>query len=192
MDNSGIPLNKQRPQTLIADVDLEAYSVLADIKSDIVNFVENGENLFICSKYTGNGKTSWALKLLLKYFDEIWAGNGFRVRGLFVNVPTLLLQLKNFSHPISEEYKRNLMEADLIVWDELASTSISNYDYGNLLMFIDSRVFNEKANIFTSNAVTSEELAKSIGSKLTSRIWNTSQIVEFKGKDRRHGSLANN
>jgi len=192
MDNSGIPLNKQRPQTLIADVDLEAYSILADIKSDIVNFVENGENLFICSKYTGNGKTSWALKLLLKYFDEIWAGNGFRVRGLFVNVPTLLLQLKNFSHPISEEYKRNLMEADLIVWDELASTSISNYDYGNLLMFIDSRVFNEKANIFTSNAVTSEELAKSIGSKLTSRIWNTSQIVEFKGKDRRHGSLANN
>lgn len=192
MDNSGIPLNKQRPQTLIADVDLEAYSILADIKSDIVSFVENGENLFICSKYTGNGKTSWALKLLLKYFDEIWAGNGFRVRGLFVNVPTLLLQLKNFSHPISEEYKRNLMEADLIVWDELASTSISNYDYGNLLMFIDSRVFNEKANIFTSNAVTSEELAKSIGSKLTSRIWNTSQIVEFKGKDRRHGSLANN
>ena len=187
MDNSGIPKNRQIPKSLIADIDLEPYSKLADIKDDIVNFVNNGENLFICSKYTGNGKTSWALKLLLKYFDEIWAGNGFRVRGVFVNVPTLLLQLKNFSHPLSEEYKHNLMEADLIVWDEIASTSISTYDYGNLLMFLDYRFSAEKSNIFTSNATTQEDIEKSVGAKLTSRIWNCSEIVEFRGKDRRHG-----
>ena len=187
MDNSGIPKNRQIPKSLVADIDLEPYSKLADIKADIVNFVNNGENLFICSKYTGNGKTSWALKLLLKYFDEIWAGNGFRVRGVFVNVPTLLLQLKNFNHPLSEEYKRNLMEADLVVWDEIASTSISTYDYGNLLMFLDYRFSAGKSNIFTSNATTQEDIEKSVGSKLTSRIWNCSDIVEFRGKDRRHG-----
>ena len=187
MDNSGVPKNRQIPQSLVADIDLEQYSRLADIKSDIVSFVENGDNLFICSKYTGNGKTSWALKLLLKYFDEIWAGNGFRVRGMFVNVPTLLLQLKNFSHPLSEEYKRNLMEADLVVWDEIASTSISTYDYGNLLMFLDARLSAGKSNIFTSNATTQDEIEKSVGTKLTSRIWNCSEIVEFRGKDRRHG-----
>lgn len=187
MDNSGIPKNRQIPKSLVADIDLEPYSKLADIKSDIVNFVSDGENLFICSKYTGNGKTSWALKLLLKYFDEIWAGNGFRVRGVFVNVPTLLLQLKNFSHPLSEEYKHNLMEADLVVWDEIASTSISTYDYGNLLMFLDYRFSSGKSNIFTSNATTPEDVEKSVGAKLTSRIWNCSEIVEFRGKDRRHG-----
>lgn len=187
MDNSGIPKNRQIPKSLVADIDLEPYSKLADIKADIVNFVNNGENLFICSKYTGNGKTSWALKLLLKYFDEIWAGNGFRVRGVFVNVPTLLLQLKNFNHPLSEEYKRNLMEADLVVWDEIASTSISTYDYGNLLMFLDYRFSAGKSNIFTSNATSQEDIEKSVGSKLTSRIWNCSEIIEFRGKDRRHG-----
>ena len=186
MDNSGIPVNKQVPQSLVADVDLEQYSKLASIKDDICDFVDSGQNLFICSKYTGNGKTSWALKLLLKYFDQIWAGNGFRVRGLFVNVPTLLLQLKNFSNPISEEYKKNLMEADLVVWDEIASTSISNYDYGNLLMFLDHRIFSDKANIFTSNAVTKEELEKNVGAKLASRIWNTSTLIEFNGRDRRN------
>lgn len=187
MDNSGIPKNRQIPKSLIADIDLEPYSKLADIKADIVKFVNNGENLFICSKYTGNGKTSWALKLLLKYFDEIWAGNGFRVRGVFVNVPTLLLQLKNFSHPLSEEYKHSLMEADLVVWDEIASTSISTYDYGNLLMFLDYRFSDGKSNIFTSNATTQEDIEKSVGAKLTSRIWNCSEIIEFRGKDRRHG-----
>lgn len=187
MDNSGIPKNQQIPKTLTADIDLEPYSKLAYIKADIVNFVKDGENLFICSKYTGNGKTSWALKLLLKYFDSIWAGNGFKVRGMFVNVPTLLLQLKNFSHPLSEEYKHNLIEADLIVWDEIASTSISTYDYGNLLMFLDYRFSAGKSNIFTSNATTQEDIEKSVGAKLTSRIWNCSEIIEFRGKDRRHG-----
>ena len=190
MDNSGIPKNRQYPQELVADVDLEPYTILADIKDDIVFFVENGQNVFICSRNTGNGKTSWAIKLLLRYFNEIWPGNGFRVRGLFVNVPTLLLQLKNFDNPLSDEYKKNLMEADLVVWDEIASSSISNYDYGNLLMFLDYRISAEKSNIFTSNAVSSAELEKNVGSKLASRIWNTSTIVEFKGKDRRHGSIA--
>lgn len=185
MDNSGIPVNRQYPQELVADVDLEPYSILADIKDDIVFFVENGQNVFICSKYTGNGKTSWSIKLLLKYFDNVWAGNGFKVRGLFVNVPTLLLQLKNFDNPISEEYKKQLMDVNLVVWDEIASTSISNYDYGNLLMFLDYRIASNKSNIFTSNVVTKSELEKNVGSKLASRIWNTSTIVEFKGKDRR-------
>lgn len=187
MDNSGVPAKKQYPEELVAGVDLEKYYKLADIKSNIVEFVEDGENLFICSKYTGNGKTSWALKLLLRYFDQIWAGNGFRVRGLFVNVPTLLLKLKNFNSPVSEEYKKHLMEADLVVWDEIASLQLSAYDYGNLLMFLDYRILSDKANIFTSNSTSIEDLEKHIGTKLASRIWNTSTIIEFNNKDRRNG-----
>lgn len=191
MDNSGIPITRQYPDELIADVDLEKYQMLSGIKSNILDFVKRGDNLYICSSYTGNGKTSWAIKLLLKYFDQIWPGNGFRVRGVFVNVPTLLLQLKNFSNPISEDFKANLMQADLVVWDELASTSISNYDLSNLLMFLDFRILNNKANIFTSNAVTLRELENNIGSKLASRVWNTSTIIEFKGKDKRNGIITN-
>ena len=186
MDNSGIPKNRQYPQELVADIDLAPYSQLAEIKSDIINFVNDGENLFICSKFTGNGKTSWSIKLLSKYFDSVWAGNGFKVRGLFVNVSTLLLQLKNFDNPLSEEYKRQLMEVDLVVWDEIASTNISNYDYGNLLMFLDYRIASQKSNIFTSNATTFSELEKNVGSKLASRIWNTRTVVQSNSKDRRH------
>lgn len=187
MDHSDIPKNKQYPQELIAGVDLNQYRDLAKIKSNIVDFVVNGQNLFICSRYTGNGKTSWAIKLLAKYFDQVWAGNGFKVRGLFVNVPTLLLQLKNFNNPLPEEYKQNLMSVDLVVWDEIASTSISNYDYGNLLMFLDYRIAECKSNIFTSNVTTSQALEKNVGTKLASRIWNTSTIIQFNGKDKRGG-----
>lgn len=186
MDNSGIPVNKQLPATLTAGVDIEEYYILAGIKDDIRNFVESGKNVYICSKYTGNGKTSWALKLMLRYFNEIWAGNGFRVRGLFVNVPTLLLQLKNFNNPLSEEYKRNLLNCDLVIFDDIADVTISNYDYSNLFMIIDYRLQNGLSCIFTSNQTTKDSLEKLLGSRMASRIWNTSKIVEFNGKDKRN------
>ena len=186
MDNSGISKSNQYPKRLIAyNEDWESYSRLAEIKDYIVDFVECGNNLYICSQHTGNGKTSWALKLMLKYFDEIWAGNGFRVRGMFINVPTLLLQLKNFKNPLSEKYKYDLLECDLVIFDDIADVNISNYDYSNLLMIIDYRLQNEKSCIFTSNRNTKEQLEKSLGVRMTSRIWNTSEIIEFTGKDRR-------
>ena len=80
------------------DIDFDAFTELADIKDDIVNFVSSGKCLYIASEYNGNGKTSWSIKLLLRYFDQVWAGNGFRCRGVFVHVPSLLLRLKDFDN----------------------------------------------------------------------------------------------
>ena len=191
VNNSGIPLTRQYVESLTANTDYRQYMRLSEIKSNIVEFVDSGNNLFIASQYTGNGKTSWSIKLLMKYFDEIWAGNGMRVRGLFVHIPTLLLQLKNFENPLSEDYKQNLMDADLVVWDEIAFSNISNYDYSNLLIFLENRLLNKKSNIYTSNIETKESLEERVGYKLASRIWNTSEIIIFRGKDKR-GFLTDN
>ena len=105
MENSGLPKKKQMPIQLNGSSDSKAFQLLADIKDDIVNFVNNGESLYIFSQYTGNGKTSWSIKLLLKYFDSIWAGNGFRIRGYFQHVPTLFNTLKDFSASVPERLK---------------------------------------------------------------------------------------
>lgn len=184
MEHSGIPIPKQKPVELYPDdIDYDSFMQLSEIKKEIVSFVDAGENLFICGG-TGNGKTSWAIKILLKYFNEVWAGNGFRVRGMFVHVPTLLLQLKDFNNPLSKEYRDNLLTADLVVWDEIG-TSLSNYDFSQMLMYIDNRLLNEKSNIFTSNLTTKTELAKAVGERLASRM-NTAQTkIVLKGKDRR-------
>lgn len=186
VDNSGIPEAKKYPKELEADnKDYNSFVRLAEIKDNIVDFVYNRNNLLIVSEYTGNGKTSWAIKLLLKYFNDIWAGNGFRVRGMFVHVPTLLLKLKNFNEPLSEEYKQNLMECDVVIWDDIASIDISKYDYSQMLSYIDYRLIDNKSNIFTSNKCTLEDFEEALGSKLASRIWNTSEVIRFYGKDRR-------
>lgn len=186
MDNSDIPPTKQIPDKLTPEVqDLDAFTKLNELKLDIVDFVTSGKNLYLWSEHTGNGKTSWALKLMLKYFDEIWAGNGFRVRGKFVHVPTFLLQLKNFNDPLSEEYKNDILNCDLLILDDIASVGISQYDLSQLLLYIDNRSLNGKSIIYTGN-LDMHNMDKVLGSRLTSRIWSkTTTIVELKGADRR-------
>ena len=192
LDASGITEKRQYPTELIAGIDYSEFVRLAEIKSNIVEFVNRGQNLYICSNETGNGKTSWAIKLMLKYFDCIWAGNGFRTRGLFIHVPTLLLKLKDFNNPVSEQYKADILNADLVIWDDIASSNLSNYDLVQLLTFLDTRIFDQRSNIFTGNISSQSMLEKALGSRLASRLWNCSEVIEFKGKDRRHGTVADN
>ena len=83
---SRIPKVYQKSVNLKPDsCDYNSFEYLNDLKQDIINFVAAGENLFIHSCFTGNGKTTWATKFLLRYFSEIWLGNGFKPRGLFLS-----------------------------------------------------------------------------------------------------------
>ena len=189
MEHSNLPKARQKPQRLIApECDALEYARLAEIKSNILDFVESGKNLYISSVRTGNGKTSWAIKLMLKYFDEVWAGNGFRVRGVFVHIPTFLLKAKDFKTDDSEfkQLKKYIATADLVIWDDIASTNMSNYDYSQLLMYIDQRILNAQSNIFTGNFVDKKTLEECMGQKLTSRIYGANtEIITFHGGDMR-------
>lgn len=183
MTHSGIPKSRQKPQMLDAGVDYDAFVSLALIKDNILQFVERGDNLYICSNETGNGKTSWAIKILLKYFDRIWPGNGFKVRGYFQHVPMFFNTLKDFSNN-HDALKNTLENADLVVWDDIAASKLSDYDINQLLIYLDKRIIEGKSNIFTGNITSRDKLTKVLGSRLASRIWS-STVIELKGKDRR-------
>lgn len=189
MSSSFIPQSKWTPVKLQpSECDYDAFCTLNKIKNNITDFVDRGDNLYICSKSTGNGKTSWSIKLLTKYFDSIWAGNGFRTRGFFIHTPTFLIQCKNFQRPDAafDAMREQLPYVDLVVWDDIASTELSSYDYSQLLMYIDVRTSCHKSNIFTGNLTTRPTLQKALGDKLTSRVWNDrTTIVQFNGGDRR-------
>ena len=188
LNKSNIPKNMQKPIDLYPDnVDYDAFVKLKHIKTSIKEWVDDKcFNLYIYSNHTGNGKTSWAIKLLLKYFDSIWAGNGLQVRGLFINVPTFLARLKDFNNIDLQfnELKNTIPNVDLIVWDDISSTKVSDYDNSQLLNYIDQRILNGKSNIFTSN-LDGDKLKEILGNRLASRIWNNSIKIELKGKDRR-------
>lgn len=188
MENSWLPKSKQNiPPKLkpTTDNDREMFIRLNEIRLDIDNFVFCGKNLYITSDYTGNGKTTWAIKLLLKYFEKVWDGNGLKVRGIFAHVPTLILKLKNFDNKISARDYEALKECDLVVWDDIALTSLTPYDYTQLNALIDYRMLSGKSNIYTSNIPDVKELEELLGNRLSSRIYNASEIIELDGGDNR-------
>lgn len=188
MENCGLPKAQQQIIKLHPeDVDISIFEYLADIKLNIDEYVKDGINIYIASKYTGNGKTSWAIKLLQSYLSANACGNYENLQGMFVRVSELLLALKDFQNPLSAKYKENLKNADVVVWDDIAITGISQYDYIQLFNYIDYRILANKANIYTSNCETRQELSNCIGEKLASRIWDRADVVLFRGKDRRAG-----
>ena len=188
MQNSGIPRNKQYSVLLTpSKEDVQAFVTLKEIKDDIIAFVENGESVYIYSHNFGNGKTTWSIKLMQKYFDSVWAGNGFRCRGIFIHVPTFLTKIKEGISRRDEDFetlKSRLMDVDLVIWDDIAATKLSDYDHANLLTYIDQRKLQELSNIYTGN-LPQEELQDALGNRLSSRVWNDSTPVKFVGADRR-------
>lgn len=189
MVHSGLPEAKQKPIALYLTDDNSgdetAFNRLAEIRKNIVDFVEQGKNLYLCSKWTGNGKTSWAIKMLHTYFHYTAVGNYDNLKGMFVSATELLLKLKDFNNPLSKTYIDNLKNVDLVIWDDIAVSGMSNYDFTQLYSIIDSRILAEKSNIFTSNQPSVDEFAKLMGSRLASRIYYTSEVIELKGKDMR-------
>lgn len=185
---SQIPKRRQYPVSLSPeDIDYDKFIRLAEIKDNIEDFINCGKNLYIASQYTGNGKTSWAIKLMLRYFDSIWSGNGFRPRGVFIHVPTFLTQLKINISKKDMEFQSildNLYDIDLVIWDDIASTKLTAYEHSQLLTYIDQRILAEKSNIFTGNLPSKQELEFNLGVRLASRIMS-GEMIEFKGRDRR-------
>ena len=119
---ANIPPNKQQPEQLklSAGKDIKKYEYLNNVKENINEFVQDGCNLYLYSPYYGNGKTTWSIKLMSKYFSNIWNGNGTRCRGLFINVDEFLMAKRNaIKHPnprleemeklihFLEKYKKN-------------------------------------------------------------------------------------
>ena len=101
LETSNLPKNQQKIHKLnVPSCDLEAYEKLRTIQLNIKQFVNEGTNLYIWSSQVGNGKTTWATKLLLQYFDSVWETCGYTKKGIFVNAPSYLANMKaSISNP---------------------------------------------------------------------------------------------
>lgn len=187
VDNSGLPYDLQFPQILEPEkVDAKAFASLDNIKKKIDLFVREGGLLYLWGKTCGNGKTTWSSKLLMSYFDKIWAYSQLKCRGIYLYVPTFLNALKTqfLNNTSLLEYITNIKEADLVIFDDLGIGQLTSADKNNLLDVIDYRLNDHKSTVFTSN-LNYEQLVELFGDRLASRIYHSSTIIELKGSDRR-------
>ena len=188
MNHSGLPNNLKSKSVLKPDnIDLNAFIFLAKIKDNIVDFVNDGKNLFIYSTITGNGKTTWLSKLLKAYFGQIWAGNGFRTRGYYIDLPTFFIDLKeSINNPNDDlnEQKEFLKSVDLLCIDGISPITLSEFELNYLTYIVDYRINNALSTIYGSN-LDENGLLRFLGTRLKSRIFNNSKTIRLQGKDRR-------
>lgn len=186
--NLSIAQRKDIELTLDDETDLEEFNKLQNIQKNISSFVNSGDNLYIYSQSCGNGKTSWSVKILKSYIETVWKKYATdKCPALLINVPRYLLSIKD---NISEKndyvahIKNNVLQADLVVWDEVGTKGLTSFEHENVISIIDARLNMNKSNIYTSN-LSKDELHRSVGDRLFSRIYNNSELIQLNGVDKR-------
>lgn len=178
---------KYKDLTACDNGDVQSFMKLKDISDNILDFINNGNNLYIYSCNCGNGKTSWAIRLMYSYFDNIWHKSCLDCKALFISVPKFLYNCKrSISQDVKgfEDLCNLISEVDLVIWDDIGELAVSGYEHQILFQYIDDRINAGKSNIYTSNK-NKEQLENVLGDRLASRIYNCSIPIKFIEEDKR-------
>lgn len=191
LKNSLIPKRYIEDIKLMPSVkDVQTFVELQNIKENIKEFVDNGKNLLICSQHAGNGKTSWATKLAKAYIDEV-CDKGFKNNTpvLFINVNNFLndkklaINDKQLANKLNK-VEKSILSAKLVIFDDIADKTLSEYDMNMMYYWLDYRTANLKSCIYTSNQLP-EQLKTTLNGKMYSRVVNYSTIKYITDGDHR-------
>jgi DNA replication protein DnaC len=178
----------------------EKSTVLKVAKKRVQEFVDlwpntpEGKGLLLMGA-CGVGKTHLAVAALL---DIITSGKPGRL--LFSNFQDLIQEIQaSFDADNSStksEILRPILEADLLVLDELGSQKPTQFVQDILYYVINTRYNEERATIFTTNYydrsadAKEETLEQRIGTRLRSRLAEMADRIEFAGAtDHRRNTL---
>ena len=173
-----------------AAIDKGAFKALQKIWNNIECFFSFSKgSLYLCSHNVGNGKTSWAIKLMRHYMIE--CACYYDLKCYFISVPKLLTLKRQSVEDITAKRELNetvrLIKADhLVIFDDLAMTRLTEADELFLFDIIDDRYMRGKVAIYTSN-VYPAELSSMIGERLADRIVNDEKTIRvcLRGGSRR-------
>ena len=138
----------------------------------------------------GIGKTHLAVALLKHSVMNRGA------TGLFWDVPELLKMIRQTYNAVIKtaeiDILRPVMEADLLVLDDLGKERTTEWVEETLNLLVNTRYNNQKTTIFTSNFEEKEDqtdpdsLLVRVGFRMHSRLYEMCDFVEFEGADYRH------
>lgn len=181
---SGVPKKYYVPQKLVRrQVDEQLWNFLEEYRNDVVNKVHNGNNLVITSPIVGNGKTSWAIRLLQRYIAETALDGDLGDKGVFCVCSNMLEIFGDFGYFETSieffDYLNRLKNCKLLVIDEIGSGRITPVSYNHFYDLINYRVDNGLTTIYTTN-YSDERIQEVLGERLYSRIYHTATVLEFR------------
>jgi DNA replication protein DnaC len=159
-------------------------------KADVERFIQKHPVIDVGLLFLGPcgvGKTHLAVALL----KQVILGKGDS--GLFYDFRDLLREIQASWNPVSQtselEVLRPVLEANILVLDELGANKPTEWVRDTMAHIINCRYNDRRLTIFTSNyldkAIRSgeETLTDRIGVRLRSRLYEMCKEVEIRGKD---------
>lgn len=189
LEVSGLPeIYWEEVKMNVPDSDVKAYNRLVEIKDNIMSISEPNlamKNLLICSNKTGNGKTSWAIKILQYFIFKSAQKYPDEENGFFVPVTEFVLASKEYDNSHRKKYwdMLNMIEKSrVVVFDDIGAGEYSRAEYMALLSAIEGRVFRKQYCIFTSNFTEKNDvIVKKLGERLADRVFETSEKIILNG-----------
>ena len=170
------------------NIDLDKFEYLNSFMKNIEERVADGDGLYIWSEKCGNGKTSWACKIMSYYFRKIAFKTGLENEGLYIYLPVFLddLRASYDKEPDPEwlELTDMLTSCKLLIVDDIGAEKNTEWVNERLLSLINSRLMNGLSTIYTSNC-SLDELGARMGERIKSRIKGSTHEVQLTGKDKR-------
>ena len=115
---------------------------------------------------------------------------------LFCDVPELLKTIRTTYNPVTRtaevEVLRPVMEAGLLVLDDLGREKTSEWVEETLNLVVNTRYNHQRITIFTTNFEEKEDITDPesllvrVGFRMHSRLYEMCDFVEFEGADYRH------
>jgi DNA replication protein DnaC len=162
-------------------------------KPDVLHFLQKYPLIDVGLLFLGTcgvGKTHLAVALLKQAISEK------HCHGVFYDFRDLLHDIQSSWNTISQtselEILRPVLEADILVLDELGANKPTDWVRDTIAHIINCRYNDKKLTIFTTNYLDEaskpgeETLKDRIGVRLRSRIYEMCKEVEIHGKDFRH------
>ena len=193
LKNSRIPKRYLQNISLVpaTNNDLTSFKRLKAVETNIVRFVKMHQNLLIASNVFGNGKTTWATKILKSYIYNYACKYAFQNNTpvLYINIPEFLMKKKlSISDvSISEEIRdieKCIYTAKIVVFDDIATKLATDYDRDLLYTYINYRTDNLLTSIYTTN-ISSNRLKEQLDERIADRVIGYSVCIEFDGPGRR-------
>jgi DNA replication protein DnaC len=169
---------------------------LAKAKRKVQEFVDlypKGEKGLLLMGAVGTGKTHLAVAALQQIMNEKRPA----VRGKFSDFTSLVLEIQmtfNGSGS-SREILQPLVNADLLVLDELGAGKTTPWVMDLLYYLVNKRYLEGRTTIFTTNFSdfpknNEESLTNRISERIRSRLYEMCDRVELRGRDYRAENLA--